>query len=124
MSVLYLVAGVLHILLPAPFLSITPHWVPWPALVIFATGLCEIAGAIGLHVPIFQKAAGVGLALYAVAVFPANINHAIMDLASAHPVLGWWYHAPRLLLQPVLVWIALYAVNLDSFKRRAVRPAP
>ena len=112
--VLYGVAGVFHILKPAPFLSITPSWVPWPSTIIFLTGLCEIAGAIGLCVPRFRKAAGFALALYAVAVFPANINHALMDLSLAHPVLGLWYHIPRLAFQPVLVWAALYASNKTS----------
>jgi uncharacterized membrane protein len=111
LALLYALAGVLHIALPAPFLSITPTWVPWPTTVIFITGLCEIAGAIGLFIPPLRKTAGIGLALYAVAVFPANINHAIMDLSLAHPVLGPWYHVPRLAFQPVLVWAALMAAR-------------
>lgn len=106
---LYIVAGVLHILLPAPFLSITPSWVPWPVTVIFVTGLCEIAGAVGLLFPQLRKFAGVALALYAIAVFPANINHALQDLGLAHPLLGWGYHIARLALQPVLVWATLWS---------------
>jgi uncharacterized membrane protein len=111
LAILYAVAGILHIALPAPFLSITPHWVPYPATVILVTGICEIAGAIGLFVPRFQKAAGIALALYAVAVFPANINHAMQDMSLASPVLGLWYHIPRLALQPVLVWAALFVTS-------------
>ncbi len=105
---IYLAAGILHVMLPGPFLFILPHWVPEPRFTIFITGLCEIAGAIGLCTARYRRPAGVALALYAVAVFPANINHAQLDLASAHPVLGWWYHIPRLALQPVLVWLALW----------------
>ena len=33
----YFAAGVLHLAAPAPFLSITPGWVPWPQAVIAAT---------------------------------------------------------------------------------------
>ncbi len=106
--VLYVVAGVLHIALPQPFIKITPDWVPMPALVIFLTGLCEIVGAAGLLFHPLRKAAGVGLALYAVCVFPANINHAAIDL-STQTGLGLWYHLPRLALQPVVVWAALFA---------------
>jgi uncharacterized membrane protein len=112
---LYLLAGTLHILRPEPFLSITPQWVPWPEATIFVTGLCEIAGSMGLLAPVLRKAAGLGLALYAIAVFPANINHAIIDMSSAQPMLGWAYHAPRLLLQPLLVWAALYASQVTSW---------
>jgi uncharacterized membrane protein len=106
LAVLYIPAGILHLAWPAPFLSITPAWVPLPALVIPITGLCEMAGAIGLYIPSLRNIAGIGLALYAIAVFPANINHAIVDMNSANPVLGWWYHIPRLAFQPVLVWAA------------------
>ena len=108
LTILYLVAGVFHLVRPAPFLSITPAWVPWPTAVIALTGLCEIAAAIALFIPRLRKAAGLGLALYAVAVFPANINHAVQDLNLADPVLGIWYHIPRLAFQPALIWAALY----------------
>jgi uncharacterized membrane protein len=118
LAALYGVAGILHIVIPTPFLSITPGWVPWPGLVILLTGVCEIAGAIGLFIPHLRKAAGLGLALYAIAVYPANINHALQDLNLAHPVLGLWYHIPRLAFQPVLVWAALFAAELTSWPLR------
>ncbi len=105
----FLAAGVIHLLAPAPFLSILPPWAPWPGPLIALTGLAEIAGAIGLCVPRLRRAAGLGLALYAACVFPANIQHAINDLSLAHPVLGWAYHGPRLLFQPVIVWWALWS---------------
>ena len=106
---LYLAAGVLHLGFPAPFLSITPSWVPFPGQVIALTGLAELAGAFGLMVPRLRRAAGLGLALYAVCVFPANVQHAVDSLGDPHATLGWWYHAPRLALQPVIVWWALWA---------------
>ena len=74
LSALYGAAGILHIVFPAPFLTIMPDWVPLPQLTIFATGLCEIAGAIGLFIPAWRRAAGIGLALYAVCVFPPISN--------------------------------------------------
>jgi uncharacterized membrane protein len=108
LAILYGVAGVLHIVMPSPFLGITPNWVPLPSVVIFVTGVCEILGAVGLLIPRFRRMSGICLAIYAVAVYPANINHAMIDLALAHPVLGLWYHIPRLLFQPVLVWAPLF----------------
>jgi len=108
----YLAAGVIHLSLPRPFIEITPDWVPMKPTVIALTGVAEIAGAIALAQPWserLRRAGGVGLALYAVCVFPANINHMLIDMARPHPELGWAYHIPRLLLQPVLVWAALWA---------------
>lgn len=117
----YLAAGILHLRYPAPFLSITPGWVPQPEFVIAATGVCEILGATALvAVPRLRRAAAIGLALYAVCVYPANIKHAL-DAVAAHGPSAWWpYHAPRLAFQPVFVWWALFAGGLTSwpFARR------
>ena len=108
LSIVYLTAGIFHLSTPGTFLMITPDWVPFPRQVIIATGLCEIAGAIALHTRL-RHAAGWALALYAICVYPANIRHAFHGLPAGQVQLGWWYHAPRLALQPVLVWWALYA---------------
>ncbi|CAL1692943.1 hypothetical protein MMB232_03126 [Brevundimonas subvibrioides] len=116
----YLAAGILHVLVPAPFLGITPVWVPFAPVVIAVTGIAELAGAVGLMIPRLRQAAGIGLALYAVCVFPANIQHAVRDLALAEPHLGWAYHGPRLLFQPVIVWWALWVGEVIDwpFRRR------
>ncbi|HWV11734.1 MAG TPA: DoxX family protein [Sphingobium sp.] len=109
LSALYLIAGIAHLTRPSGFIAITPQWVPYPADVIAFTGIAEVAGAIGLHIPQLRKAAGVGLALYALCVWPANLNHAINDIPLNGVHLGWWYHGPRLVLQPVIIWWALWA---------------
>ena len=118
---LYLAAGVLHLAMPAPFLLITPGWVPCPGAVILGTGLCEIAGALALQTRGLRRLAGVALALYAVCVFPANIRHAMGGLPGGTMQLGWWYHAPRLALQPVLVWWALFAGEVVDWPFRRHR---
>ncbi len=116
---LYLVAGCFHIAKPGPFLSVTPDWVPFPQATILVTGLCELAGVVGLLWPRTRRIAAIMLALYAVCVFPANIKHAWLDLTGqhAHP-LGWWYHGPRLIAQPLLVWVTLFAGGIVAKRRR------
>ena len=109
LAAVYAVAGVAHLARPGTFLLITPDWVPYPRQVILGTGLCELAGAGGLLTRRLRWAAGIGLALYAVCVFPANIKHAVAGLPPGEVQLGWWYHVPRLALQPGLVWWALFA---------------
>ncbi len=104
----YASAGLAHLWWPAPFLLIMPQAVPFPEIVVQVTGLLEIAGAIGLLLPRWRKLAGLMLAIYAVCVFPANIRHAAMGFEIAGWTLDWWYHGPRLALQPVLVWLALW----------------
>lgn len=120
LALAYLVAGIAHLRSPGGFIAITPGWVPFPATVIFLTGLAELAGAAGLMVPALRKAAGIGLALYALCVWPANINHAFNDIAIGGVHLGWAYHGPRLALQPVIIWWALWAAHVIDwpFARR------
>lgn len=110
LSAIYLIAGILHMLLPGPFMRIMPALVPFPASVIFVTGACEVAGAAGLLSSPYRAAAGIALAAYAVFVYPANIKHAIDGLSAVDAsAYAWLYHVPRLSFQPVLVWWALYA---------------
>lgn len=117
----YLAAGALHLSLPGPFVGIVPSWVPRPGLVVALTGLAEIAGATGLMIPRLRKAAGMGLALYALCVWPANFEHARQALAQGGLPPSLWYHVPRLALQPVIVWWALWAGSAIDwpFRRKA-----
>lgn len=109
---LYLAAGLAHIAAPRPFVAITPHWVPSPAIVIQWTGIAELLGAIALAQPVspwLRKCAGIALALYAICVFPANINHFAMDMHRPDHGFGLAYHVPRMIAQPLLVWLALWS---------------
>lgn len=118
LAVFYLIAGVAHLRSPGGFLTITPGWVPYPHQVVALTGLCEIAGAIGLITNRFRYAAGIGLAAYAVCVYPANINHAINNIAMGGKTMSWLYHGPRLAFQPVFVWWALWVGGVTDWPFR------
>lgn len=107
--VVYAGAGLLHLKSPHAFEQIVPPWVPQPHLVVLATGVAELVGAAGLIIGRLRWMAGVGLAAYAVCVWPANFHHAIAHVAIGGVTLGWAYHGPRLLFQPVLIWAALFA---------------
>lgn len=105
----YAVAGVAHLTFATDaMVRIVPAWVPLPHAVVIATGLCELAGAAGLTTSRWRRAAGWALAAYAVCVWPANVVHAMHDLGRGTG-LGWWYHYPRLALQPAIIWWTLWA---------------
>ena len=124
LAVIYFAVGIVHLRSPSAFLQIMPGWVPYPAVVIALTGGWELTGAALLAWPGARANwwGGVAMAVYAVVVFPANIKHAIDNLAYGiavgGQVLGWGYHAPRLLFQPVFVWWALYAGNVIDWPFR------
>jgi uncharacterized membrane protein len=118
LALFYLVAGVAHLRSPEGFVAITPAWVPLPHEIVTFTGIAEIAGALGLMLPRLRYAAGIGLALYALCVWPANINHAVNDIAIGGRDLSWWYHGPRLAFQPVLIWLALWVSAVTDWPFR------
>ena len=120
-ALVFLAAGAIHLARPAPFVGITPGWVPYPAFVIAFTGVCELLGAVALLIPRLRWWAGVMLAAYAVCVFPANVNHAIQHALTGAPP-GWGYHVPRLLLgQPLIIWWVLFAGGVIDWPWRRRR---
>ena len=124
LALFYGFAGVMHLAAPAPFLAITPAWVPFPEAVIAFTGLAELAGAAGIvqwRWPELRRAAGWGLALYALCVWPANFQHLLNDLASTDGGAGLGYHIPCLAAQPLLIWLTLWASGAISRSAEPVR---
>jgi uncharacterized membrane protein len=114
-AVVFIIAGISHFapsvqrtmaaMIP-PRLRFT-GWRSPRNLVIF-TGVCEILGGIGLLVPATSVTSGVALAVFLVAVFPANAyaaRHKERFGAVAIPLI------PRLIGQVVLIGLVL-AVSL------------
>lgn len=105
------VAGVLHLVQPTPFLQHLPPWTPEPELLVALSGVAEVVLGLGLLVrPPWRRPVGVLLALFLVAVFPANVYVAVAGIeVDGQP--GGLYPWLRLLLQPVLVWLAVWSTR-------------
>ena len=112
LAIAYFLVGIEHIRSPHGFVSIVPGWVPFPQQTVFVTGLCELAGAAALVTKPLRAWAGIALALYAMCVWPANIKQALDHIVIPHIPDSWWYHAPRLAFQPVLIWWALFCAGV------------
>jgi uncharacterized membrane protein len=121
LALFYGFAGWAHLDRPEGFVAITPPWVPQPDLVVALTGAAEILGALGLLWTPLRRWAGIGLALYALCVWPANFYHACNDITVSGTNLDWSYHAPRLAAQPLIIWLALWVGEVVEwpFKRTA-----
>jgi uncharacterized membrane protein len=122
LALFYAAAGIAHLAAPAPFLTIMPAWVPAPDAVVALTGIAELLGAAGLlqmwSAPL-RRAAGWGLAAYALCVWPANFQHMLNDLVRPDMGLGLGYHIPRLTAQPLLIWLALWVASAIDWPFRA-----
>jgi uncharacterized membrane protein len=96
--------------------------VPFAPQVILATGLFEFVVSIALIARPFRTWAGIAMATYAVCVWPANFKHAIDGIDVPHITNSWLYHGPRLALQPVIVWRALYCAGVIDWPWRRKQP--
>jgi uncharacterized membrane protein len=115
----FFVAGFAAHLYAAPsFEKIVPGWVPFPRETVFITGIIELVGAIALLIPRTRWWAGVMLAVYVIAVWPANFKHAFEHIELTYLPDSWWYHAPRLALQPVIAWWALFCAGVVDWPMR------
>jgi uncharacterized membrane protein len=84
-----------------------PPGVPSPMGMVYFTGLCEIAGAIGLLVPRTRRAAAVALIVFFLAILPANIHAARAGLSLAgNPVTPLVVRIPVQVLFIALTWWA------------------
>ena len=116
----FLAAGfVLHLKATDQLVAITPGWVPYPREVVLITGLIELAGAVALLVPGLRRVTGIALAIYVIAVWPANFKHAFAHIVTPPIPDSWWYHAPRLALQPVIAWWALFSTRVVDWPFRS-----
>ena len=122
LAVFFAAACVLHLRGTEALVAITPDFVPFKREVVIATGFLELAGGLALLVPRLRRVAGIALALYALAVWPANFRHAFEHIVAPPVPDSWWYHAPRLAFQPVFVWWALFCGGATSwpFRKRSV----
>ena len=101
---LFVLAGIAHFIRPAAYIGIMPAWIPAHAAMVAISGVAEIIGGLGVLAPTTRRAAGIGLILLLIAVFPANIQ---MLLNGTHDAKPAWYLAAlwlRLPLQPLMVW--------------------
>jgi uncharacterized membrane protein len=70
-------AGVMHFLKPRWYERIMPPYIPAHRELVYASGVAEIAGAVGTMHPRTRRPAGAFLIATLVAVFPANVHMAL-----------------------------------------------
>ena len=102
------VAGVMHFATPVPFIQHLPEIVPARDLVVFASGVVEIAlGAALLGPARYRPFVGAALAAYLVAVFPGNVYVAVAGV-DVEGLPGGVFPWVRLPLQAVFIGLAIW----------------
>jgi uncharacterized membrane protein len=75
---------VLHFTRTALIASIIPPFFPYRPQLVLLTGALEFAGAVGLLLPALSRVASACLAVFMIAIFPANVYAAGQTVGGLH----------------------------------------
>lgn len=106
LALVFILAGVVHLLRPDIYRPIMPRWLPAHDLLIMVSGVGQLIGGVGLLVPRIRRHASVGLIVLLIAIFPANVEmlhvYHRRDVSLLVEAMLWL----RLPLQAFLIWWA------------------
>lgn len=111
----FVVAGTMHFVKPRLYQRIVPPWLPAPAALVYASGVAEAAGGLGMMRPSTRRLAGWWLVATLLAVFPANVHMALNPQEYPGIPGGRWALLVRLPFQALFVWWVLAASRSDDF---------
>jgi uncharacterized membrane protein len=104
---LYIVAGVLHFVIPKFYLRMMPPWIPAHRFCVYASGVAEIIVGAGLLVEVTRPWAAWGVIALLIAVFPANLY--MFQTPEKFKDVPRWALVLRLPAQAALIyWAWLY----------------
>ena len=109
LALFFVAAGTLHFVFMPSYVAIMPPWLPAPRLLVIISGLCEIAGGVGVCWQRTRRWAGYGLIALCLAVLPANVQM-LQDARLAGAPALWlaalWLRLPLQLLLIAWIWRA------------------
>jgi uncharacterized membrane protein len=77
LATMFLFTAVSHFApMRADLIAMVPQALPRPDLIVFVTGVAELAGAVGLLIPATRVWAAYGLMTLLIAMLPANVSAA------------------------------------------------
>jgi len=121
LGVMMLIAGIGHLtFVRETFQAQVPDWIPLSKdFVVLASGVVEIIFGIGMiFLKKYQKYIGLALGIFFILVFPGNISQ-YMEHRDGFGLNTDLKRFIRLLFQPVLVFVALYATDaIQLFKKK------
>ena len=110
-ALVFLLAAVPHFTATATEASLIPGFFPRRRELVLLTGVAEIAGALGLLIPRTRRLAAWGLVALLIAIFPANVNHAVQNLQPGGILNSRVYQWARLPFQALFIWAVIASVG-------------
>lgn len=109
LSLMLIFTGVSHFtFMTEDFVRMIPPSIPWPRTLVYFTGVCEMAGAVGLLLPEFRRASAYALIAFFLTVLPANIHAARAGVTlRGKPATSLWLRIPmQILFIAIAFWSA------------------
>lgn len=111
-GILFVFTSVGHFIQTEPLAQMLPPWVPERTLLVYLTGILELAIAVGFLVRRTRRFAGWVAAAVLVLFFPANIYAAIHHVSMGGHEWGPVYLIIRAPLQAIiLLWVYWFAIR-------------
>lgn len=117
LAAMFLFAGVSHFVFDDGMIKMLPEFIPLRYLIVYLTGLIEIAFAFGFLQSKYSRLTGILAIAFLICVFPANIYAAINSVEFGGNVNGAKYLLFRVPLQLFLIgwiWLASVSKSKDS----------
>jgi uncharacterized membrane protein len=112
LSGFFMAAGANHFLNPDFYVGIMPAWLPAHRTLVWVSGGLEALGGLCVLIPSVRKAAGWGLVLLLLAIFPANVHMALHpELFPNVPSAGLYLRLP---VQGLFMVWAFWATRPDG----------
>jgi uncharacterized membrane protein len=118
----FLFTGAMHFVRPEMYDRMMPPFLPWPRLLALTAGGFELLGGLGLLLPRYRRAAGMGLVALLFAVMPANIHVAVQGIRLEELPFGPWYFWLRIPFQLFYIGWVWWAARVG--RASLARPEP
>lgn len=104
LAAVFVLAGANHFVNPEFYVGIVPPYLHAPLMLVYLSGVFEMAGGLALLIPTLRTIAVWGLIVLLIAVFPANIHMFLSD--EQFDSIPYWIIVARLPLQfLVIAWV-------------------
>lgn len=112
LTILFIFTGMGHFIQTEPMAQMLPPWVPERVLLVYLTGILELAVAAGFLVQRFTRFTGWVAAVMLVLFFPVNVYAALNHVPMGGHAWGPIYLLLRAPLQAIiLLWIYWFAIK-------------
>lgn len=112
LALMLLMTGMAHFFKTDPMVQSMPEFLPYKTGLVYATGVLELLGAIGLLLPATARISAMALILFFIVVLPANIIGSIKHVELGGMENGPVYLFFRIPLQVLfIVWAWYFGIR-------------